>query len=77
MVPTVKHGGIGVMVWGWFQYDRIGPLVIVEGNLNANGYIGILRDHLIPFLPDFLDEKNAPIFQDDNAAIHRSSKVGE
>jgi transposase len=51
--------------------------VIVEGNLNADGYIGILRDHLIPFLPDFLDEKDAPIFQDDNAAIHRSSKVRE
>jgi transposase len=77
MVPTVKHGGIGVMVWGWFQYDRIGPLVIVQGNLNADGYIGILRDHLIPFLQDFLGEKDAPIFKDNNAAIHWSSKVGE
>jgi hypothetical protein len=23
MVPTVKHGEIGVMAWGWFQYDWI------------------------------------------------------
>ncbi|CDQ86808.1 unnamed protein product [Oncorhynchus mykiss] len=39
MVPTVKFGGGGIMVWG--------PLVTVKGNLNSTAYIDILGTILI------------------------------
>jgi len=48
LVPTVKHGGGGVMVWGCFCGTGLGPLVLVEGKLNRFGYIQILENNLPP-----------------------------
>jgi transposase len=49
--PTVKNS-IGVMVWGCFCNDKLGPLVLVEGTLNSDKYIVLLKEHLLPFLKD-------------------------
>src|ERR687896_167699 len=70
--PTVKNS-IGVMVWGCFCNNRIGPLVIVEGTLNSDRYIELLEEHLLPFLNN-LNIENC-IFQDDNASCHASKKT--
>jgi len=69
VVPTVKHGGGGVMVWGCFTWDSLGPLVRVEGIINSQRYIDILNAHLIPFM-EGLEGKIE--FQQDNASVHKS-----
>jgi len=73
LVPTVKHGGGGVMVWGCFVNNKPGPLVVIEGILNGAGYRELLANYLKPFLDELGPELY--IFQDDNAPIHTSKAV--
>lgn len=44
-IPTVKHGGGSIMIWGCFAYNGTGQLKI-EGTMNAAKYIQILEDCL-------------------------------
>ncbi|CAJ0635797.1 7503_t:CDS:10 [Entrophospora sp. SA101] len=34
LVPTFKHGGGDVMVWGCFVNNCLGPLVVIDGKIN-------------------------------------------
>lgn len=43
---TVKHGGGHVMVWGCFSKKGVGQLAFIDGNMDANMYIDILRENL-------------------------------
>lgn len=43
VVPTVKHRGEGVIVWGCFTGDTVGDLFKIQGTLNQHGYHGILQ----------------------------------
>ena len=72
--PTVKNSA-GVMVWGCFCNDKLGPLVLIEGTLNSDKYIELLKEYLIPFLNNLGAENH--IFQDDNAPCHASIKTRE
>ncbi len=42
VLPTVKHGGGSVMVWGWMSAAGTGELQFIEGTMNANMYCDIL-----------------------------------
>lgn len=74
LVPTVKSNSEGVMIWGCFVKNKLGPLVIVEGRITGAVYQQLLEDHLAPFLEDLGDETTF-VFQDDNAPVHRASSV--
>ena len=63
VVPIVKQGGGGVMVWGCFAGDTVCDLFRFQGSLNQHGYHIILQRYTIPsglclvgraldFLPD-------------------------
>lgn len=74
LVPTVKSNSEGVMIWGCFVKNKLGPLVVVEGSITGEVYRKLLEDHLIPFIEDLGDEI-AYVFQDDNAPVHRAHSV--
>ncbi|KAL6467397.1 hypothetical protein MHYP_G00252010 [Metynnis hypsauchen] len=70
LVPTVKHGGGAVMVWGCFAGDIVGDLFKIEGTLNQHGYHSILQRHAIPSGLRLVGRSF--IFQQDNDPKHTS-----
>ena len=48
VVPIVKHGGGGVMLWGRFSGDTVSDLFRIQGTLNQHGYNSILQNYAIP-----------------------------
>uniref|UniRef100_A0AAY5KQQ2 Tc1-like transposase DDE domain-containing protein n=1 Tax=Esox lucius TaxID=8010 RepID=A0AAY5KQQ2_ESOLU len=45
-IPTVKHGGGSIMLWGCFSSAGTGTLVRVEGIMNSSKYQAILSQNL-------------------------------
>ena len=66
MAPSVKHGGGGLMMWGYLSGKGLGPLVKVEGKMDRFDYIRILETHLLPLISRDFGGKGY-LFQDDNA----------
>ncbi|KAL1274300.1 hypothetical protein QQF64_027114, partial [Cirrhinus molitorella] len=48
VLPTVKHGGVSVMVWGCMSAASTGELQFIEGTMNASMYCDILKQSMIP-----------------------------
>jgi transposase len=76
LIPSVKHGGGGLMVWGCFSGKGLGPLVKIEGKMDRLSYIKILEKHLLPYISTKFNEKGY-MFQQDNAPVHTARDVGE
>jgi transposase-like protein len=76
IIPTVKHGGGNIMVWGAFSYYGVGPLYWIKGKLTGAKYREILKGHLAPYLRRLMTEtKENLIFQHDNDPKHTSNVV--
>jgi transposase len=67
--PTVKFGGGSVMFWGCFGWHGVGPLVVVEGNMNSDDYVNVLAKFFIPWVSNYPNS----VFQQDGAPCHTSS----
>ena len=50
VLPTVKHGGGSVLLWGCMSAAGSGELQFNEGTMNANMYCAILKQSMIPCL---------------------------
>ena len=54
ILPTVKHGGGSVMVWGCFSYADVGKPVKIEGIMIKEQYHNILQRHALPSGTEFI-----------------------
>ncbi len=52
IIPTVKHGGGSVMVWGCFADSGSGRLAIIDGTMNSALYQKILKENVQPSVCD-------------------------
>ena len=68
-MPTVKHGGRNVIVWGCIRAAGVGELYFMEGNMNSNIYCEILQQSMI-LSPQKLGRR--AVFQHYNDPKHTS-----
>ena len=68
-IPTVKHGGGSIMLWGCFSAAGTGRLVGIEGKMNAAMYRDILDENLFQSTVDLRLGRRF-IFQQDNDPKH-------
>ena len=47
-IPTVKHGGGRIMLWGCFSSTGTGARVRIEGEMERTKYRKILEENLLP-----------------------------
>jgi hypothetical protein len=66
----------GIIVWVCFLWNGLGPLVILQGNLNAEGYKDILTRCILSTIVDQFDDDDC-LYQHDNAPCHKARSVRE
>ena len=69
-IPTVKHGGGSIMIWGAFSWKGVGPVVKIDGIMDADMYKNILAEHMTPYAQQNI--LRGWIFQQDNDLKYRS-----
>ncbi|GFV01293.1 transposable element Tc1 transposase [Trichonephila clavipes] len=46
LIGLVKHGGGGILMWGYMSASGLGSLVLIDGIMNHEHYLCILKDNL-------------------------------
>jgi transposase len=72
---TVKHGGGKVAVWGMVTPRGLGRLVRIEGNLNAELLLQIMKEDYLGSLDDLEISRSDVIYAHDNDRKHTSKLV--
>ncbi len=75
-VPTVKHGGGSIMLWGCFSAAGTGRLVAIEEKMNAAKYRDILDENLLQSAQDLRLGRRFT-FQQDNDPKHKAKITKE
>ena len=76
LLPTVKHGGGNVMVWGCMAASGVGNLAFISGKMNALMYVDVLRSNLKSSARK-LDLETSFVFQQDNDPKHTAMSTRE
>ncbi len=75
-VPTVKHGGGSIMLWGCFSAAGTGRLVAIEGKMNAAKYRDIMDKNILQSAQDLRLGRRFT-FQQDNDPKHTAKITKE
>ncbi|KAK5861534.1 hypothetical protein PBY51_022925 [Eleginops maclovinus] len=75
-IPTVKHGGGNIMLWGCFSAKGPGRLIRVKERMNGAMYREILSENLLPSARA-LKMKRGWVFQYDNDPKHTARATKE
>uniref|UniRef100_A0AAQ5ZFC8 PLAC domain-containing protein n=1 Tax=Amphiprion ocellaris TaxID=80972 RepID=A0AAQ5ZFC8_AMPOC len=75
-IPTVKHGGGSIMLWGCFSAAGTGRLVAIEGKMNVVKYRDILEENLFQSALDLRLGRRFT-FQQDNDPKHTAKITKE
>uniref|UniRef100_A0AAZ3NYL2 Transposase n=1 Tax=Oncorhynchus tshawytscha TaxID=74940 RepID=A0AAZ3NYL2_ONCTS len=73
-IPTMKHGGGSIMLWGCFSAAGTGRLVRIEGKLNRAKYREILDENLHQSTQDLRLGRRFT-FQKDNDPKHTTKTM--
>lgn len=75
LVPTVKHGGGSIMIWGCMAADGVGKMFVCDGRMDSRKYINVMENMLVPSFRHIFGETNMRnvLFQQDNAPCHKSA----
>lgn len=75
VVPTVKHGGGSIMIWGCMAASGVGEMHVCDGRMDSCKYINVLENVLqLSFSNIFGDTNMENVkFQQDNAPCHKSA----
>ena len=73
MVQPYSAFSKSIMVWGAISYAGVGPLVRVEGTLDSQSYLHIIRYRLKKYYPGLFDGNLT--WQEDNAKPHKATEV--
>lgn len=69
ILPTIKHGGGNVIVWGCMASNGVGNLAFIDNRMTARMYIDVLRSNLLTSARK-LGLENSFYFQHDNDPKH-------
>lgn len=72
-----QQGGFSIMFWGCISRFGRGPLVVLEGNMNAEKYRKVVNEFFIPELMDWQSKGVDLILMQDGAPCHKAKVVLE
>uniref|UniRef100_A0AAZ3PGF5 Tc1-like transposase DDE domain-containing protein n=1 Tax=Oncorhynchus tshawytscha TaxID=74940 RepID=A0AAZ3PGF5_ONCTS len=75
-IPTMKHGGGSIMLWGCFAAGGTGALHKIDGIMREENYVDILKQHLKTSVRK-LKLGRTWVFQMDNDLKHTSKSVAK
>ena len=75
-IPTVKHGGGSIMLWGCFPAGGTGALHKIDGIMRREKYVEIFKQHLKTSVRK-LELGHKLVFQIDNDPKHTSKVVAK
>src|SRR5262249_7151307 len=64
---------VKLMFWGAISCKAKSPLFAIDGTMDSNRYISLLRDEFFPWIAE--NEVEMSVFQQDNASCHTSKKT--
>lgn len=77
ILPKHRSGRVTAMFWGWISGEGPGEIVEIDRRMNAELYIEILEEVMIPSVRALYPEDEMPVIRivEDNSAVHRARIV--